>query len=161
VRKFKLGVAAALLAGAAAVVPAQAGENTPKLPPNRYAFERVDDGFMRLDNQTGQVAHCSQRQGAWICETVPEHRDALQEEVARLQSKIASLQKEIAQLRADPEPRPPKPVPDDSRAELTPPAPDVPPAHNKIARARAFIVNAWHHLMDMLANLQKDVTRKG
>jgi hypothetical protein len=159
-RTCKLGIVVGLLAGAAAAVPAHAGD-APKLPPSRYVFERIDDGFMRLDNQTGQVAHCSQRQGTWTCETVPEHRDALQEEVARLQSKVASLQEEIARLRAEPEPRPPKPVPDDHSAKTTAPAPDAAPAHNKIARARAFIVNAWHHLMDMLANLQKDVTRKG
>ncbi len=112
-RISRLAIVVALLA----IAPASATDTTSKLPPSRYIFSRVADGFMRLDNQTGQVAHCNQREGAWICQVVPERRAALEEEIVRLQSKIASLQKEIARLRAQPAAPPsPKPVPDDSNA---------------------------------------------
>ena len=157
-RISRLAIVVALLA----IAPASATDTTSKLPPSRYIFSRVADGFMRLDNQTGQVAHCNQREGAWICQVVPERRAALEEEIVRLQSKIASLQKEIARLRAQTAAPPSsKPVLDDSNTGLKAPTHDNPPAHGNIARARAFIVNTWRQLMDMLANLQKDVTRRG
>jgi hypothetical protein len=152
----------AIVVAVLAVAPASATDTSSKLPPSRYIFNRVADGFMRLDNQTGQVAHCNQRDGAWICQLVPERRAALEEEIVRLRDKIASLQKEIARLRAQPVAAPAsKPMPEEGNAGLKTPTHDNPPAHGNIARARAFIVNTWRQLMDMLANLQRDVTRKG
>ncbi len=152
----------AIVVALLAVMPASATDTSSKLPPNRYIFNRVADGFMRLDNRTGQVAHCNQREGAWICQVVPERRAALEEEIVRLRDKIANLQKEIARLRARPVATPSsKPMPEDSHAGPKVATQDNPPAHGNIARARAFIVHTWRQLMDMLANLQKDVTRKG
>jgi hypothetical protein len=124
------------------VPPQQAQQQTP--PPSRFRFEKAKDGFLRLDDQTGQVAFCNQHPSGWACEAVPEDRTALekeigrqqdaiarqkeeaarqqaeiarqQNEVARLQSQLADLTKEVASLR---EPPPPPHPP----AELSPPPP--------------------------------------
>ena len=155
-RNCNLAIAAALLAGVAAVAAVPPADADSALPPARYTFNRVTDGFVRLDNQTGQVSHCSPHDDAgWVCQALPEDRAALEQEIARLQNQVASLQKEIASLRAPPPPpRPPMPVPDDSDAKLKL------PTHDDIARARAFIEDAWRQLMDMLVNMQKDLGRK-
>src|SRR5664280_1105636 len=103
---------AAVLACAASPAPAQDGA-----PPNvasRYSFNRVDDGFLRLDNQSGQLAFCSAHTVGWACQAVPEDRAALDKEIARLQDEVASLKSELAALRQSP--RPP--------AALTPPPAD-------------------------------------
>ena len=71
-------------------------------PPQRYAFNRVDGGFLRLDNNTGQVAFCSAHAAGWACEVVPEDRAALDKEIARLQDEVAALKQEVAALRAPP-----------------------------------------------------------
>ena len=57
--------------------------------PSRFAFNRVDDGFLRLDNQTGQIAFCSPHTVGWACQAVPEDRAALEKEIARLQDEVA------------------------------------------------------------------------
>src|SRR3974390_2661420 len=44
----------------------------------RFGFERTDDGFLRFDYQTGQVAVCNGRLDAWACQTVPENPASLQ-----------------------------------------------------------------------------------
>ncbi len=139
--------------------------------PSRFSFRRVDDGILRLDSTSGQIAFCSSHTVGWTCQAVPEDRAALEKEIGRLQgevsdlqNKIAGLQAEIANLRAVP-PVPPRPP-----ADVTPPADKAPPADKggalgmpteaDMARARAVITDVWRRLMEMIANLQRDMMRK-
>ena len=145
----------AVLLGCAAS-SAWAEDSQPANPPLRYSFQRVDDGFLRLDNASGQVAFCSPHTVGWACQAVPEDRAALEKEIARLADEVTSLKTEIAGLRAPlPAPRPP--------ADLTP-APKSDEAkqlREDIDRARAAIEYAWRRLVDMIMNFQKDMMRKG
>jgi hypothetical protein len=127
--------------------------------PLRYSFNRVDDGFLRLDNSSGQIAFCSPHSVGWACQAVPEDRAALEKEIARLQDEVASLKTEVAALRAPPPPPPPPRPP----ADLTP-APksdDAQQLREDLHRARAAIENAWRRLVDMIVNFQKDMRHKG
>ena len=147
-------LAIAMLLGCAAT-SALAQDSAPPNVGLRYSFNRVDDGFLRLDNSSGQIAFCSQHTVGWACQAVPEDRAALEKEIARLQDEITSLRTEIAGLRAPLPPRPP--------ADLTP-APKSDEAkqlREDIDRARAAIEYAWRRLVDMIMNLQKDMMRKG
>ena len=129
-------------------------------PPQRYAFNRVDGGFVRLDNNTGQVAFCSAQAAGWACELVPEDRAALDKEIARLQDEVAALKQEVALLRAPP----PLPVP-------PPPQPVPPPAakndefsrnlHKDLARARAYLKRTWQRVVEMVGGFQRDVLPNG
>ena len=143
---------------AVAAAPALAEEASP--PAARYSFNRVDDGFLRLDNQTGQVAHCGPASVGWACQAVAEDRAALEKEIARLQDEVASLKQEVASLREPPAPRPP--------AELSKPdsAPsgksdDAARLREDMERARVALENAWRGLVDMIMTFQKDMMRKG
>jgi hypothetical protein len=49
---------------------------------SRYTFNRVDDGYLRLDGRTGQVSICAQRSAGWACQAVPDERAALESEIA-------------------------------------------------------------------------------
>jgi hypothetical protein len=141
---------AATLACAASV--AQAQDGAPPNAPSRYTFNHVDDGFLRLDNQSGQIAFCRPHTAGWACQAVPEDRAALETEIARLQDEIASLKKEIAALRAPPQASPTDKT-GDAKFKL--------PTNEDIVRARAIIEYAWRNLMDMIVNFQKDMMRKG
>ncbi|HZP75369.1 MAG TPA: hypothetical protein VFB45_04435 [Pseudolabrys sp.] len=123
--------------------------------PSRYTFNRVDDGFVRLDNSNGQVAHCSQRAVGWACETVPEDRKAFENEIARLTDENAALKKQVANLKDPPPPRPPATVPPQPGDEL-----NVPGTKN-VDRLMAFVGTAWHRVVDMVTTWQKDVKHKG
>jgi hypothetical protein len=124
---------------------------------SRYSFKRVDGGFLRLDNQSGHIAFCGPHAVGWACQAVPEDRAALEKEIARLRDEVTRLTQEIATLRGpSPPPRPP--------ADMTPRSDKgggLPlPSDQDIARARAAVAHAWRQLMDMLANVQKDMMRK-
>src|SRR5262245_45483996 len=74
-------LAALALAGLAA----WAQSTVPESDDSRYTFNRVDDGYLRLDGRTGQVSICARRPAGWTCEAVPDERAALELEAARLQ----------------------------------------------------------------------------
>ena len=50
--------------------PAQTQESAPPASSSRYSFSRVDNGFLRLDNESGQVAYCNPRAVGWACQAV-------------------------------------------------------------------------------------------
>lgn len=125
-------------------------------PPARYGFNRVNDGFLRLDNVSGNVAYCSQTSAGWACQAVPEDRAALEKEIARLQDEVASLKAEVAAFRNPPPPHPP--------AELSPPSAQTEDAvklRADIARAKIAVKNAWDRLVDMINGFQKDLMPNG
>jgi len=87
-------VLALTIAGALIAPPAQA--QTPENDDshdNRYQFNRVEDGYLRLDLKTGQVSLCSRRAVGWTCLAVPDDRTAFEGEIARLQGENAALKK--------------------------------------------------------------------
>jgi len=133
--------------------------NVTSNPPSHFAFNRVDGGFLRLDNQTGKIAFCSPQPIGWACQAVPEDRATLENEIARLQDEVANLKSALAALR---EPSPPR-LP----ADLTPPAPlpdksdDTTKLREDVARARAAFESAWRRLVEIIVQLQKDMMRKG
>ncbi|MBY0530496.1 MAG: hypothetical protein K2P86_00845 [Xanthobacteraceae bacterium] len=74
-----------------------AGALAQPAPPNdswRYKLQKTEDGFLRLDAQTGQVSHCKPKDGNWTCETAADDRSALEAEIKRLSDLVAMLEKQ-------------------------------------------------------------------
>ncbi|HMF21735.1 MAG TPA: hypothetical protein VKG24_06390 [Pseudolabrys sp.] len=139
--------------------PAQVPDNPQPAPSGRFSLNRVENGFLRLDNESGQIAFCNAQTAGWACQLVPVDRPALETEIARLRDEVASLKKEIATLKEPPPPpRPP--------ADLTPPSEkgaDVTiklPTQEDIARVRAFMEETWRRLVEMITTVQKDMMRR-
>lgn len=130
---------------------------------NRFSFVRVDDGFLRFDLQTGQVAYCNAHSDGWSCQAVPENRSALEREVQSLKDEVASLKHQIELLREPPPPpRPPSPIPN-------PPPPSPPaqgditrelPSRDDVARAKAALQGVWQRFVDAIVGFKNDVMRK-
>jgi len=155
--------------------PAEIQDSAPPASSSRYSFNRVDNGFLRLNNESGEVAYCNPRAVGWACQAATVDRAALETEIASLQKQIAllkkldtevgqlqdelaSLKKEIADLKRLPPSRPP--------GDLTPSPEggDVSvklPIHQDIARARDYLGDTWRRLVEMNIALQKDIMRKG
>lgn len=130
-------------------------------PSARYAFNRVNDGFLRLDNVTGNVAYCGQTSAGWACQAVPEDRAALEKEIARLQDQVASLTQQVAAFRDPPPPRPPADLTVPESAPSSADADKAAALRADIARAKAAVKSAWERLVDMISGMQKDLLRKG
>lgn len=127
----------------------------------RFSFERVKDGVLRLDRVGGEVSFCQPDGTGWVCAAVPQDRPALEKEIERLRNEIGALKQEIASLKAPVEPpRPPQTVPPSSDDGKSGPTRIRVPTAEDVARARAFIAETWHRLVEIIDNWQKDVLRK-
>ena len=138
----------------------------------RYHFTRVDDGYPAPRPQIRPGRLLQHAHAGWSCEAVPENRaslekqiDDLRAEVTAAKSEIDALKQEIASLRAPPPP-PPHPVPPQTVPPSPPPGERTGgitlklPSHEDIARARGFIADTWHRLVEMIEHMQKDLLRR-
>jgi hypothetical protein len=124
----------------------------------RFSFHKVDDGFLRLDTRSGQVSLCNHKSLGWACETIPDERSALENEIARLQNGNAALKKELlARGLALPEtvkPEPPLAKSDKGDLELKL------PSQADIDRVMTFMERVWRRMVEAANNLQKDLQGK-
>jgi hypothetical protein len=141
---------------------AKATERAAEEPGSHFSFVRVDDGFLRFDLQTGQVAYCNAHAGDWGCQAVPENRSALEREVQGLKEEVASLKRQIETLREPPPPpRPPAPIPPASHAPAA--QGDMTrglPGSAEIARAKTVLRDAWQRFVDAIVGIKNDMMRQ-
>lgn len=122
----------------------------------RFTFSRIDDGYVRLDNRTGQVSFCSKRTVGWTCQLAPDDRGVLENEIGRLQEENASLKRNLlanglplpGSMKADP------PVVQQNERTL------APPSDPNIDRMKVIVEKAWRRLVEFISTLQKDVLKK-
>jgi hypothetical protein len=167
IRAIAMGIALLAVAPAAAQTPAPEPPASPAVQPPapapampapgesedpRYSFNRVQDGYLRLDTRTGQVALCSRRQVGWVCQVLPDDRIVLESEIARLQTENGTLKKELLS-RGIALPGGVSPPP--ARTE----EPPKPPESN-LDRVLALIEAMWRRLVEMIASLQRDMMRR-
>lgn len=121
----------------------------------RFTFSRMNDGYVRLDNRTGQVSICNKRAVGWTCQLAPEDRGVLENEIVRLQEENATLKKELLTQGL--------PLPGSMKGE-PPAAPNGRtfslPSDPNIDRMKVMVEKAWRRLVDLISALQKDVLKK-
>lgn len=144
------------LTGSAPQLGAEADSKLPDNAEGRFTFSRMNDGYVRLDNRTGQVSFCSRRAVGWTCHLAPEDRGVFESEITRLQEDNAMLKKVLLThglalpggMKIDP-PAAPTARPSFSL-----------PSDAQIERMKGVVEQAWRRLVDLIATLQKDVLKK-
>lgn len=148
---FRLALASALMLLA---LPAAAQNGAPDNEGGRYSFNRVDDGYLRLDQQTGQVSLCTRRNVGWACYPVPDERTALEEEITRLQKDNAAMKKEmLARGIAIPGMKQSQAKPD-ANADVTIKV----PSDADLDKAMAVMERIWKRLVEMVQRVQKELS---
>jgi hypothetical protein len=129
---------------------------TPQSDDSRYTFNRVDEGYLRLDGRTGQVSICARRPAGWACQAVPDERVALEAEIARLQAENAAVKKELIArnlpLPGTVKPEEPAANPDEPRLQL--------PNDADLNKVMNFVEKVWRRLLEMIATVHKDLLKK-
>jgi len=141
-RRMSLTVLA--LAALASAAQAQA---QPDSENGRYTFSQVPDGALRLDTRTGQVSLCARKDAGWACNTVPDERTALENEIARLQRENGALKKDML-ARGLPLPGGVASVPADQQRELNLKVPL--PSDAEIDRVMSAFEKMWRRLIEMV-----------
>ena len=140
---------------AALSAPALAESEMPDSEHGRYTFNKVAEGFLRLDTQTGQVSVCNQRAVGFACQAVPDDRTVLENEIGRLRGENAALKKEmLAHGLALPGAGSAAPESTGSHDnDITIRLPDK----SEIDRVVAYAGQLWQHLVEAIARAQKQV----
>jgi hypothetical protein len=150
-RTFAIAVAALCW-----IAPALADDATPDSDHGRYTFNKVDDGYLRLDTRSGDVSVCRKHEVGWACQAAPQDRAVLENEIARLRTDNAALKKE---LLAHGLPLPAGTMPEvagGGDASVTLRLPD----NADVDQAVAFVGRMWQRLVDAIARAQKQALNK-
>ena len=136
-------------------LPALADDAAPDNEGGRYTFNKMADGYLRLDGQTGEVALCAKRTVGWACQAAPEDRAVLENEIARLRRENATLKQAILSHGL--------PLP--SGAAPEPPTADNGdtlrlPDNADLDRAMAYVGRIWDRLVEAINRAQKQVFNK-
>jgi len=149
----RMGLLACALVGQALIASPLPAQDAP--PENeRFSLSRTEDGYLRLDGRTGQLAICIRRQSRWRCQSVPEERLALEAEIARLQGDNAALKKA---LLAHQLPLPQGVRPDPAGAVDQQPRREV---DRELDQVRGAIKNVWRRLVAFVMSVQRDLLKK-
>ena len=128
--------------------PAAQAQPMPDSENGRYSFSQVPDGMLRLDTRTGAVSLCARKDAGWACNTVPDERQALENEIARLQRENGALKKDML-ARGLPLPGGVASVPSaDKQRELQLKVPL--PSDAEIDRVMSAFEKMWRRLIDMV-----------
>ena len=150
-KAFALAIAAVCLS-----TPIFADDATPDTKGGRYTLNKVADGFVRLDTQTGEVALCTQRAVGWACQAAPEDRAAFESEIARLRGENAALKQALLSrglpLPSGTRPEPPGTHNNDITIRL--------PDDTDIDRAAAYVSRLWNRFVDAVSRAQKQILNK-
>jgi hypothetical protein len=134
--------------------PALAEGEMPDSEHGRYTLNKVAEGFLRLDTQTGQVSVCSQRTVGFACQAVPDDRAVLENEIARLRTENAALKKEmLAHGLALPGTGATPESTGSHDNDITIRLPD----NSEIDRMVAYAGQLWHRFVEAIARAQKQV----
>lgn len=61
----------------------------------RFALEKTDGGFVRLDRKTGALTLCQEKDGTLTCRMAADERAAYEEDLARLEKRVEALEKSL------------------------------------------------------------------
>jgi hypothetical protein len=137
---------------------AQAHEPAPEMENGRYNFNRIEEGFLRLDRRTGQVSLCDRRAVGWACQAIPDDRTALESEIMRLQNENAALRSELVARNLPPLGGGDNAQKDPQIAKRDEPALRL-PSDEDLERVKTFVEKVWRRLVEMTVNIQKDMLR--
>lgn len=64
----------------------------------RYKMSPVDDGFVRLDTETGAMSLCIRKGGGWACKPMDDSKPPGNDDLARLAKENAELKDEMRRM---------------------------------------------------------------
>ena len=119
----------------------------------RYSYHRSEDGFVRLDQRTGEVSYCARRPSGWSCLATPDDRAAFEAEIGRLQAENAALKKALLE-RGLPLPAGSKPDASDGQAPVA-----KSPSEVETERVMTLVERIWRRLVELMVTLQRDLNK--
>jgi len=144
----------------------------------RYSFRDVEEGYLRLDRQTGEIVLCAPAPVGWSCGRLAEQQRDDAQEISRLRAEIAELREALHEQATPPAtpfvlaPAPPG-VPEQTASISAPQSAPATPNDEASAKSdtgnttvksavgpepnASVIAEAWRRLLETMANLQRQL----
>jgi hypothetical protein len=120
---------------------------------SHFSYNRVDDGFLRLDTRSGAVSLCNRQPTGWSCAVVPDDRSVLDHEIDRLHAENVALKKALLDRGLT--------LPVGITADRAAKSGDqAATGDENVGRVKALVGRVWRHLVALIMNLQRDVMKK-
>jgi hypothetical protein len=65
---------------------------------NRFSLQKTADGYVRMDNATGEMSICKQQGDQLICRVAADDRLALEDGIVRLETRLKVVEEKLAAL---------------------------------------------------------------
>ena len=142
-RLYVLVVAGAVLGAVPSMAeeaPASAG---------RYQIAPDEDGFVRLDTETGAMSHCAKREGAWQCDGLTADRSASDARIEGLVREVETLTKKVDDLAT-------RLATLEKGRSADAPTAGTPPGDPELDRALSFAERLMQRFFDMVRELKTE-----
>ena len=63
----------------------------------RFSLEKTEDGFVRMDTETGQMSVCSLTNDQLVCKMAADERTAFDADIAALEDRVALLEQRLGE----------------------------------------------------------------
>jgi hypothetical protein len=138
-------------------MPAMADDTAPDTAGGRYTLNKVVDGYVRLDTETGTIEFCTERGVGWACQAAPGDRAAYEREIERLQNENEALKKALLSHGLPlPDDMMPTASGNDGSNQITVRLPD----NADIGRAVDYVRQVWHRFVDVVSKVQQQMQNK-
>ncbi len=87
---MKLSIVASILIASTGVSMAQDA--------NHYSLQKTADGYVRLNNATGEMSICKEQADQLVCRLAADDRVALEDGMSQLENRVARLEEKLASL---------------------------------------------------------------
>lgn len=147
-----------VVAAGAFVSAAMAGQAVAQDKAGRYTMHKAEDGFVRLDTQSGAMSLCRKSDDSWACEPMAGSHRADQQELAKLRRENTELREQIKRLEGLPADR--------GAREVDPSDPPRPgdkkssglrlPTEKEVDQALNYFENILRKFQDRLKRLERN-----
>lgn len=125
----------------AAVIVAAAPASAEDGLSNRFTMEKTENGYIRMDRQTGEMSLCVEQAGQLVCKLAADERRAFEEALSDLSARVAALEELAARESRNFSVQPRETLPDDEEIE----------------RSLTIMEKTMRRFFDMFDELRKDL----
>lgn len=61
----------------------------------RFRLEKTENGYVRMDTETGAISLCRERSGELVCQVAADERQAYETDIAALRERVEALEKRV------------------------------------------------------------------
>lgn len=114
----------------------------------RFVMSPAENGFARLDTETGAMSLCTSRNEKWVCEPMEDEAKALRGEIERLRGEVRRLEEQAALADRSPGETPPSAERPERELQL--------PSEEEVDKALDYMESIFRKFRDRIKRFEEE-----